>query len=163
MLFSSILSPIFAGLITIFGVDTSFVRLILCSGAFGFRTGIGFNAPIRAVQTALATDDVSLGISIMLFAQHLGPSISIAIVQVIFTNQLSSNLAQIVPGLDPATIESQGLSDVVGQVSSAQHLTALEGAGKSFSETSYLAVGLTCATLIGSLLIEWRSVKQKGS
>jgi MFS family permease len=161
MLFSSILSPIFSGLITTFGVDTSFVRLILFSGAFGFGTGIGFNAPLSAVQTALPTDDVSLGISIVLFAQHLGPAVSIAIAQVIFTNQLSINLAQIVPGLDPATLESQGLSDVVGNASSAQHSMALEGVGRSFSETWYLAVGFTCVTLIGSLLMEWRSVKQK--
>ncbi|KAE8370725.1 major facilitator superfamily transporter [Aspergillus caelatus] len=143
MLCSSILMPIFAGLITTIGVDTSFVQLILYSGVYGFSSGLGFNAPISAVQTVLPTDDVSLGLSIVLFAQHFGPAISVAIAQVIFTNQLSTNLAGVVPGLNPATSEDSGLSEI--------------------SETWYLAVGLTCATLIGSLMMEWRSVKKKNT
>jgi hypothetical protein len=84
MIFSSLLTPIFAGLITAFGVGTRFIRLILYPGAFGFASGIYFNALITAVQTALLTDDVSLGLSIVLFGQHLGPAVSVAIAQVIF-------------------------------------------------------------------------------
>lgn len=130
MIFSSLLTPIFAGLITTLGVDTSFARLLLCPGALGFASGIGFNTPITAVQTALPTDDVSLSLSIVLFAQHFGPAVSVAIAQVIFTNKLSINLARVVPGLDPATIESDGLSDVVRRASSAQHGGVLEGVGR---------------------------------
>ena len=163
MLFSSTLMPVFAGLITTFGVDTSFVRLILFSGASGFASGIGFNAPISAVQTVLPTDDASLGLSIVLFAQHFGPAVSIAIAQVIFTNKLSANLARVVPSLDPATIENNGLSEIVGRAPPARHGEILMNIGRSISETWYLAVGLTCATLIGSLLMEWRSVKQKNA
>jgi hypothetical protein len=107
----------------------------------GFASGIGFNTPITAVQTALPTDDVSLSLSIVLFEQHFGPAVSVAIAQVIFTNKPSTNLARVVPGLDPATIESDGLSDVVRRASSAQYGEVLEGVGTSFGETWYLAVG----------------------
>ncbi|GFG05305.1 putative HC-toxin efflux carrier TOXA [Aspergillus lentulus] len=163
MLISSALLPVFAGLITTFGVDTSFIRLILYPGAYGFSSGVGFNAPISAVQTALPTNDASLGLSIVLFAQHFGPSVCVAIAQVIFTNKLSANLARVVPGLDPATIGSNGLSDIVGRAPPVQRGLVLEGVGRSFGETWYLAVGLACATLIGSLLMEWRSVKAKNA
>ncbi|KAF7594640.1 hypothetical protein BBP40_008730 [Aspergillus hancockii] len=163
MLFSSTLMPIFAGLITTFEVNTTFVQLILYPGVYGFASGIGFNAPISAVQTVLPANDVSLGLSIVLFAQHLGPAVSIAIAQVIFTNRLSTNLARVVPGLNPATIEDSGLSEIVRRAPPTQHGEILADVGRSLSETWYLAVGLTCATLTGSLLMEWRSVKQKNS
>ena len=71
----------------------------LYPGALGFASGIGFNAPITAVQTALPTEDVSLGLSIVFFAQHFGSAVSVAIAQVIFTNKLSTNLAQSSTGL----------------------------------------------------------------
>lgn len=161
MIFSSVTMPIFAGLITTFGVDTDFARLILYSGASGFASGSAFNAPMSAVQTVLPTDDVSLGLSIVLFAQHFGPAVSVAIAQVIFTNQLSINLAGVVPNLNPASIGNNGLTKITGSAPPARHREVLEGVSRSLSETWYVAVGLTCATLIGSLLMEWRSVKQK--
>ncbi|KAJ5781128.1 hypothetical protein N7457_006288 [Penicillium paradoxum] len=122
---SSTLLPIFAGLITTLGVDTSFNR----------------------------------SLSIVLFARQLGLAVSIAIVQVIFTCKLSSNLARVVPGLDPAAVESTGLLKIVEYAPAPRHGDVLEDADMSFGETWYLAVGLTCATLLGSLLMEWRSVK----
>lgn len=160
MLVSSVLMPIFAGLITTFGVHTSFIRLVLFSGASGFASGVGFNAPISAVQTVLPTEDASLGLSIVLFAQHFGPAVSIAIAQVIFTNKLSANLVRVVSNSNPANIENNGLSGIVGQAPRARH-DVLVDVGKSLNETWYLAVGLTCASLIGSLLMEWRTVKSK--
>ncbi|GIJ89478.1 hypothetical protein Asppvi_008420 [Aspergillus pseudoviridinutans] len=163
MLFSSALMPVFAGLITTFGVNTNFARLILYSGVYGFASGIGFNAPISAVQTVLPTDDVSLGLSIVLFAQHFGPAVSIAIAQVSFTNEISANLARLVRGLNPAAIEDQGLSEIVGRAPPGLHEEILVDVGRSVSKTWYLSVGLTSATLIGSLLMEWRSVKQKSA
>lgn len=59
MILSSTLMPIFAGLITTFGVDTSFVRLSLYSGFSGFAYGVGFNAPMSAAQTVLPKEDAS--------------------------------------------------------------------------------------------------------
>ncbi|KAF5858981.1 hypothetical protein ETB97_003524 [Aspergillus alliaceus] len=114
MLFSSTLIPTFAGLITTFGVNTSFIRLLLYPGAFGFASGIGFNAPISAVQTVLPKVDVPLGPVNCGLAQHFGPAVFVAIAQDIFTSGLLTNLARVVPGLDPATIESDGLPEIVG-------------------------------------------------
>ncbi|ETS78422.1 hypothetical protein PFICI_10484 [Pestalotiopsis fici W106-1] len=163
MLLASITMPIFSGLVTTFDATTSFVRLILYSGAFGFASGIGFNAPISAVQVVLPIEDVSLGISIILFAQQIGPAITMAVAQVIFINRLSTNLIGTISTLDPATIQNSGLTEIINDVPAAQHMEVLEGISRSLDETWYLVVGLTCATLIGSLLMEWRSVKHKKS
>ncbi|KXG49406.1 Major facilitator superfamily domain, general substrate transporter [Penicillium griseofulvum] len=163
MLFSSVAMPIFAGLITTFGVKTSFAQLIMYSGVSGFASGVAFNTPITAVQTVLPVEDASLGLSIVLFAQNFGPAVFIAIAQVIFMNQLATNLVRVVPNIEPSTIQDNGLTDIIKQAPAHRSMEVLEDIGKSLSETWYLAVGLTCATLIGSLLMEWRSVKKKGA
>jgi MFS family permease len=161
MLFSSITMPIFAGLITTFSVQTEFARLILYTGASGLATGMAFNVPFSAVQTVLSTDDVSLGLSVVLFAQHFGPAVSVAIAQVIFTNQLSSNLDGLIPNLTSTDIENSGLMEITGRAPPALHNEVLGEISRSLSTTWYVAVALTCATLVGSLLMEWRSVKEK--
>jgi MFS family permease len=161
MLFASITMPIFSGLITTFNATTSFIQLILYSGAFGFASGIGFNAPISAIQVVLPIEDVSLGISIILFAQHIGPAVTMAVAQVIFINRLSTNLVGTISHLDSASIQNSGLTEIIKYAPAAQHIEILEGISRSLDETWYLVVGLTCVTLIGSLLMEWRSVKHK--
>jgi MFS family permease len=163
MVFSSITMPIFSGLITTFGKNTDFARLILYTGASGFASGIGFNAPMTAVQTSLPPEDVSLGLSIVLFAQHFGPAVSVAVAQVLFTNQLSSNLADILPNSSSLAIGNIGLKEITERAPAALHAKLLWGISRSLSNTWYVAVGLTCATLVGSLLMEWRSVKEKES
>jgi hypothetical protein len=85
----------------------------------------------------------------------------IAIAQVIFTNQLSSSLEDVVPGLTPTYIAEHGLGDIKNGVPTQRWDEVLSGINRSLTHTWYLTVALACTTMVGSLLIEWRSVKQK--
>lgn len=161
MLFASIMMPIAAGLITTFKINTSLVQLIMYTALSGLAYGIGFSGPQNAVQTVLPAEDVPLGLSVMLFAQSFGPAVAIAIAQVLFTNQLSTNLSGLVPGLSPANIENNGLTEIVTSVPPAKIKEVLMGVDESLIQTWYLVVGLACTTIVGSSLIEWRSVKSK--
>ena len=161
MLFASIIMPIAAGLITTLKTNTSFARLIMYTAFSGFAYGIGFSGPQNAVQTVLPPEDIPLGLSVMLFAQSFGPAVALAIAQVLFTNQLSANLSGLVPGLSRANIENNGLTGIVTSVPPAKVKGILVGVDESLIQTWYLVVGLACATMVGSLLIEWRSVKSK--
>ena len=161
MLFASIIMPIAAGLITTFKIDTSFAQLIMYTGLSGLAYGIGFSGPQNAVQTVLPAEDVPLGLSVVLFAQSFGPAVAIAVAQVLFTNQLSTNLKGLVPGLSRANIENNGLTEIVTSVPPAKVREVLVRVDESLIHTWYLVVGLACATMVGSLLIEWRSVKPK--
>ncbi|KAI0435669.1 efflux pump antibiotic resistance protein [Xylaria telfairii] len=161
MLFASVVMPVASGLITTFKIDTGLVKLILYPALSGLAYGIGFAGPQNAVQTVLPADDVPLGLSIMLFAQSFGPAVAIAVAQVIFTNQLWTNLNSVIPGLSRATIENNGLSEIVTSVPLTSVEEVLEGVDKSITQTWYLVVALASATIIGSLTIEWRSVKSK--
>ena len=161
MLFASIIMPIAAGLITTFKINTSFVQLIMYTAFSGLAYGIGFSGPQNAVQTVLPAEDIPLGLSVMLFAQSFGPAVAVSIAQVLFTNQLSTNLSDLVSGLTQANIENNGLTEIVTSVPPFKVREVLVGVDKSLIQTWYLVVGLACATMVGSVLTEWRSVKSK--
>ena len=161
MVFASIIMPVAAGLITTFKVNTSFAQLIVYTAFSGLAYGIGFSGPQNAVQTVLPAEDVPLGLSVMLFAQSFGPAVAVAIAQVLFTNQLSRNLGSLLPGLSHENIENKGLTEILTSAPPANVREVLVGVDESLIQTWYLVVGLACATMIGSLLIEWRSVKSK--
>ncbi|KAB8256125.1 major facilitator superfamily domain-containing protein [Aspergillus pseudonomiae] len=163
MIFGSICMPIAAGLMTTYNPHTSLAQMILYSGLAGFGGGIGFQGSQAAVQTTLSAADVNLGIGVILFGQSMGPAVFIAIAQVIFTNQLSSILEGVVPGLTPAYIAERGLGDIKNLVPMQRWDEVLHGVDQSLTRTWYLCVALGCTTIVGSLLMEWRSVKQKQS
>lgn len=161
MLFSSVVMPIAAGLITTFKIDMSVAQLITYLALSGFAYGVGFSGPQSAVQTVLPTDDVLLGSSIMLFSQCFGPAVAVAVAQVLFTNQLSTNLSDLKLGLNGTDIYNTGLTQLVMNVPAERIKDVLGQVDKSLVHTWYLVVGLACMTIIGSLTIEWRSVKAK--
>jgi MFS family permease len=161
MLFASIAMPLAAGLMTTWQASTSFAQLIIYSALAGFAGGIGFQAPQSAVQTVLPVSDVSMGLSVILFAQNFGPALFVAVAQTIFTNQLSTNLKGLGIVLSPGEIEKLGLTDIKKAISPSLWEGALDSIDKSLVQTWYLVIGLTCVSMIGSLSMEWRSVKEK--
>lgn len=163
MLFASLCMPVATGLMTTYGINTTLTYIICYSGFVGFGAGIGFQGPQAAVQTTLSKADVNLGIGVILFGQSLGPAVFVAIAQVVFTNDLSSNLAAILPGLTPAFIEKHGLGNIRELVSSEQQDEVLQAIATGLTHTWYLPVALACTTMVGSALVEWRSVKRKQS
>lgn len=161
MICASVLMPIFAGLMTTFTTTTALNQIVGYSLAMGFSAGIGFNAPQSAVQTMLPVKDASTGIAIIYFAQNFGPAVFLAIAQTIFLNRLSVNLTELVPGLSPNAVNNMGLTELrmlVGQDELGKALSILD---KSLMQTWYMAVGLTCVTIVGSVAMEWGSVKDK--
>jgi hypothetical protein len=150
-------------LMTTWTVDTAFAKLLLFPGFVGLACGIGFLGPQNAVQSTLSATDMPMGIAVILFAQNFGPAFCTAIAQTIFTNRLAAELASVIPGLRPKDIEQLGLTDLKASFAAEDLDKALLSFDKSLVQTWYLAVGLTCVTMIGSLLMEWRNVKRKAS
>ncbi|RMX88691.1 hypothetical protein D0869_01437 [Hortaea werneckii] len=157
MLFASVCMPIAAGLMTTYDTHTTLAYIIFYSGFVGFGGGIGFQGPQAAVQTTLSEADVNLGIGVILFGQSMGPAIFIATAQVIFANELSSNLGAVIPTLTPSYIERHGLGSLRNLLPLERQNEVLEGFATSLTHTWFLPLGLACTTMIGSILIEWRS------
>ncbi|KAL4882180.1 major facilitator superfamily transporter [Aspergillus karnatakaensis] len=163
MLVSSILMPIFAGLITTFNPATNLARHILFPAGFGFACGVGFNAPVSAVQTALPTEDIPLGLAVVLLAQQFGPAVFVAVAQVIFSRRFEAGLAELGLDLDNAGVEGRGLLEIIQGAPAEVKGEVLESVREAFGKTWYLAVAVAGVSLVGSLGVGWRSVKEKNA
>ncbi|RDW58220.1 hypothetical protein BP6252_13631 [Coleophoma cylindrospora] len=161
MFVGSILMPIFAGLMTTLTMKTALAEILVFSGFYGFAGGIGFLSPQSAVQMSLPPSDGSVGLSIILFAEQIGPAVFVSAAQNIFESRLASNLHELVPSLNATSVESMGLSDLKSLIGPENLGDVLLGFDKSLAQTWYLAVALACVTMVGSATMEWKSVKEK--
>ncbi|KAF2666842.1 putative efflux pump antibiotic resistance protein [Microthyrium microscopicum] len=161
MLAGSVLLPVFAGLMTTFTVDSSLAKLIFYTGLLGFGAGIGFQAPQTAVQTSLSPADARMGLATIIFAQHFGPAVFISAAQSIFTNRLQANLKGLAPSLNATSIENTSLGELRTHIRVDQLQGLLSRFDLSLVQTWYLAVALGCITMVGSLGMEWRTVKRE--
>ncbi|PIG88023.1 efflux pump antibiotic resistance protein [Aspergillus arachidicola] len=138
MIITGILTPIAAGLLTTVSVEQSLTSLLCYQALLGVGAGVGFQGP-----------------------QNFGPALFVSIAQTIFTGQLLTRLESLLPNLDTYSLSAMGMSDLEKYVPSADIPRVIEGYDKALATAFFLPVGLACASMIGALGMEWRSVKRK--
>ncbi|KAE8349168.1 major facilitator superfamily domain-containing protein [Aspergillus coremiiformis] len=163
MIITGILAPIAAGLLTTLSATQSLVSLICYQALLGVGTGLGFQGPQVAAQTVLSAEDSPMGIAVIIFAQNFGPALFVAIAQSIFTAQLLARLGTILPTLDLYSLSAMRIADLEQYVPAADIPRVIEGYDQALTTTFILPVGLACASMLGALGMEWRSVKQQQS
>jgi hypothetical protein len=163
MLAASAILPLGTGLMATWSLHTPLSKLISYSALAGFGAALGCQAPQTAVQTVLSDSDGPLGLSVILFAQHFGPALSISLAQTIFTNRLAKHLEDLVPGLSARSINELGLGEITASAGPEKMTAVLKSINESLVEAWYLPLGMACVLVIGSLMMEWRSVKEKKS
>lgn len=161
MIITGILTPIAAGLLTSLSVEQSLTSLLCYQALLGVGAGVGFQGPQVAAQTILPVNDSPMGIALIIFAQNFGPALFVSIVQTVFTGQLLTRLGSLLPNLDTYSLSAMGMSDLEKYVPSADIPRVIEGYDKALTTAFFLPVGLACASMIGALGMEWRSVKRK--
>ncbi|KAI5270635.1 MFS transporter [Aureobasidium subglaciale] len=157
----TILMPLLAGLLTTIKTRTALVNVLVMTGFFGFSGGIGFLSPQSAVQMALPKEDASIGLSIIIFAEQFGAALFVSAAQNVFQTRLAGNLHVMAPSLNTTSIESAGLTDLRNLVTPEDVKGVLDAVDQSVAQTWYIAVALSCLTIIGSATMDWRSVKEK--
>lgn len=164
MLLSSVLVPIAAGLLKTLTVETSTASVIGYEVLLGLGCGFGVQAPVVAAQVILDAKDVSVGIASIVFAQMFGPTLLVSVGKSIFTDRLQAEISMLDPSLNATFVENIGLTDLRQQLGDNGLLAgALQAYDKAIVQTFYLPVALACLSMVGSLAVEWRSVKQKTS
>ncbi|OAA53910.1 Major facilitator superfamily domain, general substrate transporter [Niveomyces insectorum RCEF 264] len=149
------------GLITTFVPSTGHSRWIGYQIVAGAGVGLGMQQPLMAVQTVLAIKDVPTGTSVIVFLQTLGGALFVSISQNIFTNKLQTYVREFVPGLDPAVVLATGATSVQTTIPAEDLPGVTLAYSDALTRTFVVSTALAAMTIIGSLAIEWKSVKGK--
>jgi hypothetical protein len=157
----AVISPIGAGLFTLFTPSVGHPMWIGVEFIFGLGVGLGLQQATIAAQTVLDKEDAPTGISIVYFGQRLGGTISVAIGQNILDNQLIKGLSRISDaGINPQSVVKTGATDL-RKVLNAQQLSAvLNVYNGAIILVFYSAVGFSIAAAFGAFALEWKSVKR---
>nr|GAT52444.1 DHA14-like major facilitator [Mycena chlorophos] len=158
---SSVLMSIGAGLLYTLKVNTKHPRWIGFQVLYGLGVGFGMQQPVMAAQTVLDLKDVPVGTSIMMFLQTLGGALFISAGTNVFTTTLIKGVVEDVPGISPEVVVAAGATSL-GQVIPPQYLSAvLVAYNAAIVKAFEISIAMSIASLIGSVFVEWKSVKGK--
>ncbi|KAH8695149.1 putative efflux pump antibiotic resistance protein [Talaromyces proteolyticus] len=162
MIVGSILLSIGSGLMTTFTTSTGHPQWIGFQACFGLGIGFGMQQPGAAAQTVLAPQDVSTGVSLIFFAQYFGGALWISVANNVFSNRLTESISSTVHGIDAGRIVNVGATALRSVVSPDQLPAVLKAYNGAIIDAFYVAVACACATALGSLAMEWKSMKPEG-
>ncbi|KAL9006983.1 MAG: hypothetical protein Q9188_000271 [Gyalolechia gomerana] len=161
MIVSSILMSIGVGLMSTWSTSTNHSMWIGYQAIYGLGIGCGMQQPLMAAQTVLPLDDVPIGTTVIIFVQTLGGALFISVAQNIFTNRLIENLIADVPSLNPEIVLHSGATNLRDAVDPASLAGVLRAYNSAITQTFYVSLAMAAFSIIGSALIEWKSVKGK--
>lgn len=159
MFVSTIFMSVGAGLISTFKVHTSSSAWIGYQVLYGLGLGCGMQQPSLAAQAVLAQEDVSIGISLMFFAQNFGGAVFSSVGQSIFYNQLSKHLPAI-SGIDVTAILKAGATQLARVVPMDKLAAVLVIYNDALQKTFYVPVAIGAAMIVPALTMEWRTIKE---
>ncbi|KAI1338664.1 putative efflux pump [Xylariaceae sp. FL0016] len=161
MILGTILCSVGGGLLTTWKVDTSQPIWMGYQILFGAGVGVGLQQPMMAVQCVLPMKDVPVGTAVIVFVQTLGGALFVSVGQNVFTNELVKQLVANLPGVDTSGVLSSGATALQGSVSPEQLPAVLLSYNNALTTAFTVGMGLAVTTIVGSLCIEWKSVKGK--
>ncbi|KAK6345733.1 hypothetical protein TWF718_007641 [Orbilia javanica] len=161
MIASSVIMAIGSGLLTTITPSAGAGKWVGFQVLYGLGLGFGMQQPAIAAQAVLERKDVPIGTSMVMFCQILGGAIFIAVGQSNFVNKLVKGLVQInAEGFDPSKVIHTGATHLK-EVVAPQYLPQVwEAYNTAIVNVFYVAVALCCASLIGSLGMEWVSTRK---
>jgi hypothetical protein len=156
-----IFTSIGAGLLSTLQINSDHAEWIGYQVIFGAGVGLGLQSAFTATQTALELADVPIGTAIVMFTENLGAAIMISVAENVFTNQLTKNLERYVPSIDPQTVINGGATQLRNEAMPEDYNAVLNAYNMSLMQTFYVAVALSCFSVLGAVWVQWLSVKGK--
>ena len=147
------------GLITTFKPDTATGNWIGYQILYGTGCGLAFQQPYTAVQIILSESQVPMALVSLSFTQEIGGIVALSVSQNALVNRLVHNVAKQVPGIDIRHLLENGILGIVDSAPAELRPAVIRGYNAALVDVFYIALGLTCLTVILSLLCEWKSVK----
>jgi MFS family permease len=160
MLLSPVLCSIGAGLLSTLSPSSDHSHWIGYQVLYGFGIGCGFQTATLTAQVVLPRADVSIGMAMMFFMQQLGGSVFLSVSQNVFSSRLVDSLSG-VAGLDAHAIVNTGATDLRSIVPQNVFSVVVDAYSYALTRVFILATALSACMVLGSLLVEWKSIKGK--
>ncbi|KAF1847688.1 MFS general substrate transporter, partial [Cucurbitaria berberidis CBS 394.84] len=159
MLASPVIASVAAGLLSTLTPGVGSAKWIGYQILYGVGLGFGAQTANLAVQTVLVRKDVAIGTAMMFFMQQLGGSVFLAVGQNIFSRQLVKELSGIAE-LDTKAIVNTGVTDLRKVVPANEIDTVINAYSYSLTRVFILSAAVGATMILGSLMLEWRSIKK---
>lgn len=160
MIATSIFMAVGAGLMSTFTVDSGAGAWIGYQILFGIGLGMGADLPLVAAQVVLPLNQVQTATALLMFFQTLGATVFISVSQNVFVNRLILHLRQLLPNLDPQIVINAGATNLKLIIDVSDTPNLLVAYNRALNEMFLVPTIMASFTVIGSLLMEWKSVKE---
>ncbi|TVY20389.1 Efflux pump roqT [Lachnellula arida] len=156
MIVSSVFSAIGTGLLYTLTPESDHSYWIGYQAIVGVGIGLGMQQPMIAVQTFLDISQVPTGTSVT-----LGGALFVSIGQNVFENKLVQGLAKYAPTVSSTLVLSTGATSIQKDIDPSVLPGVTMAYNLGLTEAYLVATIMATFTIIGSLAIEWKSVKGK--
>lgn len=163
VIIGTILAAIGTGLYTTFDLDSGQPAWIGYQVISGLGLGLGVQMPVVAVQTVLPSAQVPIGMAIATFFQLFGSAVFIAAAQAVFNNTLIQRVTDNVPSVSPTSLLHAGSAGIRSLVSPEDLPAILTAFNIAIRNAFYLALGVTVASVVTSLGMEWKNIMKKAN
>jgi hypothetical protein len=164
MIVSSILLAIATGLFTTLKTDSPAAKWLGLEVFSGFSLGLGLQQGMLSTQALLPLADVSVGTSVVVFANSLGGALTVGVANNVFNDRLIKLLIAALPGNTDLANQaiSSGAANLRTLTTDPASLAAILGAyNKAIVTTFYIGVAMSALSLIPAACTQWVSVKGK--
>ncbi|KAM0795927.1 major facilitator superfamily, partial [Usnea florida] len=161
MLASSALTAVDADLLTTFDLETGHAKWIAYQVIVGFGIGLGLQQPQIAIQAVLGISEIPVATALMFFFQLFGAAVFVSVGESVLTNRVISYISRHVPGVDAAEVAMAGATSFRSVVPAQYVRGIVQEYNMALKQVFEMALVMACLTTLGSLAVEWRSVKGK--
>ena len=161
MLASSAFTALGAGLLTTFDLDTGHAKWIGYQVVVGLGIGLGLQQPQIAIQAVLHISDIPVATALMFFLQLCGAAVFVSVAESVLSNRVINYISQHVPNVDAAQVALAGATSFRGLVPAEYVSGIVREYNEALTQVFEIALVMACLTTVGSLAMEWRSVKGK--
>ncbi|KAF4470310.1 aflatoxin efflux pump AFLT [Fusarium albosuccineum] len=159
MIAGAILMAVGFGVITTFSVDTTTAQWVGYQLIAGIGVGLALQQPLIAVQVVCEMVDIPTGTAMIVFSQTLGGALCVTVGNTVFTNTLYNRIREYVPGLDPDFVIATGATNIRSVIRTDWLDGVVQAYNDALTTSFYVGTATASVTIIGALLVEWRSVK----
>ncbi|OHF04282.1 efflux pump [Colletotrichum orchidophilum] len=148
-----------SGLFTSLTPTTSVAQWVGYQIITGGGRGIVLQLPSIAIQANLPPEQISMGMSLVMFSQFMGSAVALAVGNVIFVGALRQDLSKFAPNVDPLTVLAAGATGFRKVVAQKELPGVLMAYVSSVNKEFYLSLGLAIASFCFAWGMGWRDIR----